>query len=243
MNQHEKILTIIPTRGGSEGIRNKNIFLFEGMPLVAHTILEALKCSILSDIFVTTDSDEIEAVAKEYGAQIFRHPSELSIQGKQTAPVIQYVANEISGSNPQFGFVAVLRATSPLRNATDISNAYSLMINKNGDSVVSLEQQNTMHPVRLKTIDGDGHVRDVQRGEEGKPIRRQDLPDVYRRTGAIYIALLDIVLGGRMWGDKCVGYVMPQERAININTYWDLITAAAYYRAINGNEFGEYLQK
>lgn len=239
----EKILTIIPTRGGSEGIKNKNIFPFEGKPLLAHTILEALKCPILSDVYVTTDNDEIESVAKDYGAQVFRHPQELSIQGRPTAPVIRYVANEIVGSKPEFNSVAVLRATSPLRNSNDIANAYSLMVKNQGDSVVSLEQQNTMHPVRLKIIDDSGFMRDIQKAEEGQPIRRQDLPDVYRRTGAIYIALLDIVLNGRMWGDKCVGYIMPQERAININTSWDLVTAAAYYRAIHTNEFREYIQE
>lgn len=237
----EKILAIIPTRGGSEGIKSKNIYPFEGKPLVAHTILEALACATLSDVFVTTDNNEIEAVARDYGAQVFRHPPELSVQGKPTAPVIQHVAREITGASSDYSHVAVLRATSPLRTADDIEQAYKLMSEREAHSVVSLARDDTMHPIRLKYLDEQGYVRDMQPAESGAPIRRQELPPTYRRTGAIYIAYLNTVLDGKLWSEDCVGYVLTQERAININTSWDLVMAAAYYRAIHSGEFAEYL--
>lgn len=242
MGSPDKILSIIPTRGGSEGIKGKNIFPFEGKPLLAHTILAALECSDLTTVLVTTDDNDIAAVAREYGAEIFRHPTELSAQGKPTAPVIQYVVRELTESGRDYDLVAVLRATSPLRTADDISKAYKLMKDKAAHSVVSLTQDNTMNPIRLKIIDEIGFVRDIVEAEDGQPIRRQELADTYRRNGAIYIAYLSVVLEGRLWDKDCMGYVMPQERSVNINTAWDLIHAAAYYRALKGDEFGEYLK-
>lgn len=236
----ERVLAIIPTRGGSEGVKNKNILLFEGMPLVAHTILQALACPVLSEVVVTTDSDDIAKVAKEYGAQVFHHPAELSQQGKPTAPVIKYVARELTKTS-QYNHIAVLRATSPLRTADDISSSFQLLTSSDADSIVSLARDDTMHPIRLKYLDNEGYVRDMHPAESGAPIRRQELPATYRRTGAIYLAHLELILNGRLWGENCLGYVLPQERAININTPWDLVMAAAFYRAIHFGEFSEYL--
>lgn len=224
-------LGLIPTRGGSKGLENKNIKPLEGKPLIGYAIESAQACADITKVLVTTDDDNIEAVAREFGAEVFRHPPELSEDGKPTFPVIQYVVRELISGGAAFELITTMRATTPLKTPEDISAAIKLLLDTNADSVVSLVADPTGHPIRLKTLDYDRRVVNMATGEEDAPLRRQDIPVVYRRNGAIYVTRTPIVLGGSLFGLDSRGYVMPKDRSININDEVDFICAATILKA------------
>ena len=124
MGQHgNAILALIPTRGGSRGLSKKNLRPVLGRPLIAYTIAAARGCSAVSEVVVSTDDDEIEETAQLNGAEVYRHPPELSIDGRPTFPVIEHVVRDFCSRGRNYRFIAVLRATSPLRTAADITKA------------------------------------------------------------------------------------------------------------------------
>ncbi|MCW1930324.1 MAG: acylneuraminate cytidylyltransferase family protein [Candidatus Kerfeldbacteria bacterium] len=208
--KRREILGLIPTRGGSKGLEGKNLRILEGKPLIAYAI---------------------ESVAKEFGAEVFRHPAEFSNDGKPTFPVIQYVTRALINAGDLFELVTTMRATTPLRHAEDISGAIQQLLDTNADSVVSLVADPTGHPMRLKQVGPDLRIIPIHLGEEDAPIVRQDLPLVYRRNGAVYVTRTPIILGGSLFGRDSRGYIMPKERSININDEVDFICAAALLRA------------
>ena len=236
----KEVLGLIPTRGGSKGLENKNIKMLEGKPLLAYTIEAAQHCADITQVLVTTDDANIEAVAKEFGAEVFRHPAELSADGKATFPVIQYVVRDLINSGNMFELVTSMRATSPLRTPEDITNAINLLLETDADSVVSMVADQTGHPIRLKTLDDNLRISSMQCGEENSPMIRQDLPMVYRRNGAIYVTKTPTILSGSLFGHDSRGYVMPKSRSININDEVDFICAAALLQA---NERGEIIKE
>jgi len=224
-------LGIIPTRGGSKGLANKNIKILEGKPLLAYTIEAAQHCADIATVLVTTDDENIAAVSREFGAEVYRHPTELSEDGKATFPVVQYVVRDLISSGNAFELIATMRATSPLRRSEDISRAINLLLDTGADSVVSMVADPTGHPIRLKMLGPDLRISLMEKGEEDAPVIRQRLPIVYRRNGAIYVTRTPVVLAGSLFGRDSRGYVMPKERSVNINDEVDFIFAGAILRA------------
>ena len=115
-------LGIIPARGGSKGIRNKNIRAFAGKPLIAYAIDAAKKSRYLSRTVVSTESEEIARVAKEYGAEVpFLRPKELA---EDTSKVFDAIAHLLEKLKTDEGYapdyIVLLQPTSPLRTAKDI---------------------------------------------------------------------------------------------------------------------------
>lgn len=193
MNQKREILGLIPRRGGSKGLENKNIRPLLGKPLIGYTIEAAKECSDITRVVVTTDDNAIERIARDFGAEVYRHPPLLSVDGNPTFPVIQHVVGELLGAGSTFDLVATMRATSPLRRSEDISQAIELLYRTNADSVVSVVADPTGHPIRLKFVDENMRLIALHPGEENSPIIRQNLPLVYRRNGAIYITKTSVV--------------------------------------------------
>jgi CMP-N-acetylneuraminic acid synthetase len=228
-----EVLGLIPTRGGSKGLENKNIRILEGKPLITYTIDAARRCEDITRLIVSTDNHEIETVAREYGAEVFRHPPELSADGMATFPVIEYVVRNLIMAGHSFDFVATMRATTPLRLPEDISNAIRLATQTGADSVVSLVADATGHPIRLKMLDNELRVSSLERGEEDAPVIRQNLPLVYRRNGAVYVTKTNVILDGSLFGNDLRGYVMPKERSVNINDEVDFVLAAALLKAVS----------
>ncbi len=226
-----EVLGIIPTRGGSKGLENKNVRFLDGKPLIAYTIEAARDCKDIAKLVVSTDNNTIEEVSKKYNVDVFRHPHELSLDGKPTFPVIQYVVKNLVESGEKFELVAVMRATTPLRTSEDISKAITLLRKTGADSVVSVVADPTAHPIRLKNLDRDLRVSSLQSGEEDSPIIRQNLPVVYRRNGGVYVTRVSIILNGSLFGKDSRGYVMPKERSVNINDEVDFVLADALLKS------------
>lgn len=213
-NTKSNIIAIIPARGGSKGIVGKNIKLLNGKPLICHTIKEALKSKYLGTIFVSTDNPKIAEISKKCGANVIERPPELAADDSSTIDAI-YHAIDIIKCNYIPDIVVLLQPTSPLRSTNDIDAAIELFLNMDCDAVISMCK--VEHPLYwyfkienddLKPLFGDEYLK----------MRRQDLPDVYRPNGAIYITTVkNLYKNNGFYCDKSVPYIMPPERSIDID--------------------------
>jgi N-acylneuraminate cytidylyltransferase len=217
-------VAIIPVRGGSKGISNKNLREIGGRPLLSYTIDAAKRAQSVSRVIVSADTDELCACAADLGAEAMKHPAELSVDSAPTVGVICWVVNQLGPADPSAVF-ATLRATTPFRLASDIDAAVQILLQTPAaDSVVSVVELVGGHPKRLKAI-RDGWLVDVFQKEGHRPIRRQELDPVFIRNGGIYASYASVIQRGELWGNRCLPYVMPAERSININTPFDLVVA------------------
>lgn len=210
-----KILGLIPARGGSKGIPRKNIKPIAGKPLIAWTIEAALKSSQLSTVVVSTEDSEIGEVARLYGALTpFVRPSKLA---QDDTPGIDPVLHALSAM-PEFDAVVLLQPTSPLRTSADIDDFVSFALNKNASCVMSVTEADK-HPYWMYSLE-EGVLRPVVAVREYT--RRQDLPPVYAANGALYFARSGWLKQNRTFiSPETMGFVMPRERSLDIDTIVD----------------------
>lgn len=216
MRDGKRILAVIPARGGSKGVLRKNIRLVSGKPLIAYTIESALGSRFVDAVVVSSEDDEILDVAARHGAQCLRRPENLALD---TTPGVAPVLHAIE-QLPGFDLVILLQPTSPLRTAMDIDAALEHCVRQGAVSCVAVCEAETP-PARMFEMAGDGKLRRLV-GEE-PPNRRQDLPPAYIVNGAIYIADTEwLVQSQRLVSGDTVGYLMPRDRSLDIDTELDL---------------------
>tara|TARA_Y100000034_G_C6900269_1_gene416123 strand:+ start:724 stop:1404 length:681 start_codon:yes stop_codon:yes gene_type:complete len=215
-----RILLTICARGGSKGVKNKNICELAGKPLIAHTIEVAKKWGKADKIIVSTDSDQIAEVAKYYGVEIpFMRPSELSTDDVGKVSVIRHAFNECGY---KYDLVMDLDVTCPIRTVKDLDNALAIFLEKKPAvlfSVVPARKNPYFNMVELKD---DGFV------ELSKPsvvLSRQTAPEVFEINGSIYIYSKDFLSNSRNVSvtstDKAAIYIM-NENAVDIDSEVDL---------------------
>jgi CMP-N-acetylneuraminic acid synthetase len=230
------IIGIIPARGGSEGVPRKNVRLVCGRPLLAYTIDACLQSRLLSEFFVSTEDNEIAETALKLGARVLMHPPELSTNEAPTIGAIRWDLETFIARDLKCSHIAVLRATSPFRTSHDIDEAIDLLLQKrHADSLVSVVEAAGIHPVRLKRIHENGLLVDAYEHEGYSPKRRQELEKLFVRNGAIYIAKKEVVESYGLWGTKCLPFIMPADRSININTEFDFLLADLLMTHLTGN--------
>ena len=136
---HKRVLALIPARAGSKRIVNKNIKLFAGKPLIAWTIEAAKVCENITDIVVSTDGEDIAAIAKQYGAEIpFMRPDNLSSDTALSIDVVLHAIDFLSESGRDYDLLLLLQPTSPLRSTSDISTAIDFFNRSNAQGVISV---------------------------------------------------------------------------------------------------------
>lgn len=223
MNKKKKILCTICVRGGSKGLINKNIKLLDNIPLIAHTIQQAQKSKLFDYIVVSTDSEEIMDIAKEYNAEVFfKRSKDLS---NDTAGKVKVIKDAFERSeehfNIKFDYQFDLDATSPLRLVSDIHNAFSQFLKNDYDLLQSGMISRKSPYFNLVELDVNKHIILSKKLE--KPIlRRQDSPKCYDLNASIYIWKRNTILNYDTVFVKNAGlYIMPEERSIDIDTQLD----------------------
>jgi len=228
----KKILAVVPARGGSKGILNKNIVDIGGNPLIKYTIDAALGSEMLTHCVVSTDSDVIADVAKSCGALVpFKRPKHLSDDKALSLPVMQHAVEFMEAEQGyQYDLVIMLQPTTPLRQTKDIDNAIKLLFDTNADSVISVVEVEGHHPLRMKRIVDGRLINYIDQGHEDmRP--RQELPPVYIRNGAIYATMRDVLMDKDSFtGSDSRAYIMPNDRSVNIDTYQDLLRAKVIFK-------------
>jgi len=174
-----KILCIIPARGGSKGIPKKNIIEFAGKPLISHSINQALNSKYITDVVVSSDSDEILEVSKLYGATTLKRPEELSTDTSSSESALIHTIKTL---NKDYDYIVFLQATSPLRTTKDIDNSIESLINNNLDSVFSASILEDM----LIWKSNNDSLESVNYDYKNRK-RRQDSEIQYVENGSIYV--------------------------------------------------------
>ena len=225
MRVSEKVLAVIPARGGSKGVPRKNIRRVCGKPLIAYTIETALAARhLFHRVIVSTDDDEIADVARRYGAEVpFMRPAELAGDEAPTVPVIQHTVQFVEQQDDfKLDWVFLLQPTAPFRTVEDIEEALRLARAGGCDSVISVVQVFSVHPILMKRIENGQLLPYCMEEKEGT--RRQDYdPPAYMRNGAIYLARRDVLMErNSMWGDAIRPCIMPPERSVGVDSELDL---------------------
>ena len=219
-------LAIIPARGGSKSIPDKNIAPVGGKPLIEWTILAARESKNINQIIVSTDSNEIAELSRSLGVDVpFLRPEQLAKDDTPgILPVLHALNWFINNEDYHPEFVICLQPTSPLRTFEDIDASIELAMTKNADAVISVSSV-TEHPYWMKSLDEDGRISEFI-NEKAIINRRQDLPTIYSLNGAIYLARSEFLLEQGTWySENTFGYVMPIERSLDIDSLFDLYLA------------------
>jgi CMP-N,N'-diacetyllegionaminic acid synthase len=174
-----KILGIIPARGGSKGIPKKNIIELDGQPLISYSIKQAKNSQFITDIVVSSDSDEILKIAEDYGAIGIKRPQELSTDTSTSESAILHVIENIE---KKYDLIVFLQATSPLRTTEDIDDCINTLITNNFDSVFSSNLLEDMLIWRQKKNNLESYNYDYKNRK-----RRQDSENQFVENGSIYV--------------------------------------------------------
>jgi CMP-N-acetylneuraminic acid synthetase len=186
--------------------------------------IESAKASQLTRVVVSTDDEEIAALAMSFGVALPElRPSNLA---SDTAKTIDAVLHALKSLTETYDAVMVLQPTSPFRTSDDVNNCLSLLENSDADSVISVVDVGGHHPARMKFLE-DGLLIDPPFAEKFENQPRQELSPMFIRNGAIYLTRVHVLHQGSFKGTKSLGYVMPAERSINIDEPLDLRIASA----------------
>jgi CMP-N-acetylneuraminic acid synthetase len=198
-----------------------------GRPLLAYTAGAAQRATRLTRVILSTEDEEIAAVGRQLGLDTpFMRPPELARDDTPGIAVVQHAVRELESRGEAFDAVFVLQPTNPLRRPEDIDGAIEMLERTGADSVIAFVDVGEKHPARMKYIDADGRVIDPPFGEQIEGQRRQDLPTLYLREGSVYLTRRDVLMiDGTLKGADCRAWIIPPDRACNIDEPFDLILA------------------
>jgi len=222
-----EVLALIPARGGSKGIKRKNLVLFKGLPLVVHSIQHAKACQKVTRTIVSTEDDEIRQVSLNAGAELpFLRPGALGEDHVLDLPVFKHALSFLAETeNYRPDVVVHLRPTAPHRIPLWIDEAIQLLLDHpDADSVRSVSKP-SQHPYRMFRIGTDGYLDPIMKHEHPVPylLRRQDLPDVYYYNCVIDVTWPRTIFEkNSMTGDHILPYVMHPDDVIDIDSPRDL---------------------
>ncbi len=221
MYKDNKILAIVPARGGSKGIPNKNIYEVNGKPLIAYTLEQARKSKYIDYVMVSTDSDEIAETAIKYGARVpFMRPAELALDTSKTIDAIVDCINRLKDMNMKYDVLILLQPTSPLRTFEDIDGALETFYDNQRQGLVSVSEVE-INPLLIRKLEGNKAVPIL---DKSSTVRRQDFDKYYRVNGAIYINNTDEIDDSTSFNDNKIAYKMDPAHSLDIDEPEDIET-------------------
>lgn len=220
-----KVLAIIPARGGSKGVPRKNILEIKGKPLISYSIeagLEAKKRGAIDELVVSTDDEEIAEISKKAGAKVpFMRPDYLSSDTAKSVDVMIHAYEYYKEQGNEFDAILLLQPTAPLRTADNICEAMNIFSKSKASSLISCYKEEYI--CDLVSYHKDGDFALALNPEHNRGGRRQDLPDIYVRNGAIYITSVEQMISNkRVFDDRPAMYIMPKEDSVNIDCMDDV---------------------
>lgn len=216
----DKILAIIPARSGSKGLKDKNIKIINGKPMINYTIEAALESDIFTNIIVSTDSQKYAEIALNAGAKVpFIRPKALATDDSTTTNVIMHAITEMEQEIGEYDYFMLLQPTSPLRTSENIKGAYSLMKEKNANAVVSVCKTDH-NPLWSSTLNESLSLDNFLDTTENR--RRQALPNYYRLNGAIYLAEVSYYKKyNNFYYNDSYAYIMNKRESIDVDDIID----------------------
>ena len=218
----KSILAVIPARGNSKRLPNKNILDLEGKPLIAWTIEAGLSSKYIDSVVVSSDSDNILDISKKFGTDIIKRPDELA---SDTATSFDAVKHAIKNTIETFDYVILLQPTSPLRNNCHIDEAFELLIKMNAAAIISVVEMDHS-PLWSNTLPKDRSMVNFLKNEVLNK-RSQDLVKYYCLNGAIDICKSEKLLKEKSFflKENIYAYKMDRESSIDIDDEFDFSIA------------------
>lgn len=214
-----RVLGILPARGGSKGIPGKNLRPLLGRPLIAWSAAALAAARSPARKICSTDDPNIAAAAIAAGIEVpWLRPAELAGDTTLVVDVIAHALRTlmIDGDAP-YTHVALVQATSPTVTPGDIDAAVDLAVTGGADTVICGFSAGQRHPSTMFSMDAGGAVHWLL-DDQIRMARRQDLPQIYIRTGLIYIMRTDLVLEhGTIYGKRILAHTVPEERSLTID--------------------------
>ena len=223
-----KVLGIIPARGGSKKVPQKNIRLLAGKPLISYTIEAALKSKHIDRLIVSTDDQQIAKVAKKYGAEVpFLRPAVLAQDDTPDQPVFQHALKILKDQdNYEPDIVLNLRPTTPFKSPQLIDKVIERLKKTKAGIVRTMSPvEGVYHPYWMYSINNDARaIPFLEKINISDYYQRQLLPEVYRINGVVDAYTKPMVVNGDMLSnDSLVGLAIPEEESIDIDSDFDFL--------------------
>jgi len=218
MYNGKTFLAIIPARGGSNRLPNKNILPLADKPMLLWTVESAIQSKHLDEIVLSTDSDDIIKVVENYNIKIIKRPSELASDTAKTIDVVKHVIDNI---DKDYEFIILLQPTSPLRTSKHIDEAIEQLINLKADALISVSEVDHS-PLWCNILPEDLNMENFI-PEDIKNKRSQDLPKFYRLNGAIYICKTEKLMEENTFFLKknVYAYIMDKINSVDVDEELD----------------------
>jgi CMP-N,N'-diacetyllegionaminic acid synthase len=211
-------LAVIPARGGSKGVPGKNLRPIGGKPLVAWSILAACESEMTTKVVVSTDDEEIAAVARDFGAEVpFMRPADLATDSAPTEPVIAHALDWYGAKGESFDLVTLLQPTSPFRRPGIVDAAIDQLLASNADSLLGVCAN---HHFFWRENEGAEALYDFR----NRPRRQDILPHDrwYRETGSIYVSRVEAFRASKnRLSGKITMFQMAEEEGWEIDSEAD----------------------
>jgi CMP-N,N'-diacetyllegionaminic acid synthase len=227
MINNNKLLALIPARGGSKRLPRKNILDFCGKPLIAWTIEAALKSKYVDHVVVSTNDNDISNISSQYGADVrFTRPNNISQDHSTSVEVVEHALKKLEESGCHYEYVILLQPTSPFRTSIHIDAAVELLVKRNSSAIISVTKT-INNPLWANTIPENGSMDNFIQ-EDIKNKRSQDLPIFYELNGAIYLINSRKILEENTFFLKkgVFSYEMDRISSIDIDTNYDFLIAS-----------------
>ena len=233
------ITAFVFARGGSKGLPGKNIRMLAGKPLIGWAIEQALAVPRISRVIVSTDSEEIAAVAADFGAEVpFLRPQSLADDRSAEIDAWRHALQYLKATDGMLpGVFVSVPATAPLRSPQDIESCIEIFMREKADVVLTVSPAYRNPWFNMVSFQPGGTVELLNKVDGGIQ-RRQDAPEVFDVTTVAYVADPSFLLeGGTLFSGRVFASVVPVERAIDIDTLHDFEIAEFLMKKRLGSKY------
>tara|TARA_B100001057_G_scaffold364698_2_gene367638 strand:- start:2477 stop:3226 length:750 start_codon:yes stop_codon:yes gene_type:complete len=216
-------LAIIPARGGSKEIKNKNLIKINNKPLVSYSIEAAKNSKYVNKVVVSTDNKKIMSISKKFGAEIVVRPRHLTTDKASIEDAVMHTLKKLKDENYDPDYIILLQPTSPLRKKNEIDEVINKLLKTKADSIFTSV---SLHPAMWKWK--EKYTKPIFNKQFNNPVHvidRQKLPETLIANGSIYVTKKEIFKKSRSRvGGKVTSYIMDPLTLIEIDSKRDLET-------------------
>lgn len=217
----KKTICLIAARGGSKGVKNKNIKLLGNKPLIAHTIEKSIKSKLFDAVIVSTEDEKISRIAKKFGAEVpFLRPKSLATDNADMDKVILHAIKKLKTLGYEFDILVNLDCTVPFIKTKDIQQTIKILKNTKYDGVYSVYKQHHNPYFNMMETNSRGFLEFSKKLK--KRIRnRQDAPVVYQLNGLFTINVNQFLKTGKRYTTKIIPFEISPETGLMIDTEFE----------------------
>jgi N-acylneuraminate cytidylyltransferase len=224
------VVALIPARQGSKRVPGKNVRVLQGHPALAYTIAPAVESGIFDAVIVSTDSEEIAAIARHYGAEVpLLRPAAMAGDMSPDIEWLEHLLTELRQRGRRWDCFSLLRPTSPFRSAETIRRAWARFVAQDGVDSLRAVEKCAQHPGKMWVVRGERMFPLLPFGPAGQPWHStpyQALPPVYVQNASLEIAWTRVVFERRtIAGDVIVPFLTEGHEGFDINDPYDWMIA------------------